>query len=548
MPWLHPACVCAEAKMNNDDYNPWQTMSLNTVPEAKFSTRKQLVKTNDISDIAGTKPAKRIRAINKPNFHDTSDIRGSRPAQLIPRQVNKPNFVNNTSDIDGAQAIKPRKSNRVVDPLNPTYDLPSFKAKPPTPMKFYGDRQMDISDIAGTKPRRPKRASGRDMNDTRDIEGSTSDYKASKLNRRDPPRDFNDVSDIMSTGFKTTRTTNGLKPKYVVNGMVIEDDPGMGPRKLIRERKRGPAGFHDVSDIEGANSGYKSQKFANRRQIRNPVAIDDIPGAGADTVRNALRTKRVTNPNNPDYTSLCGSNLGTVTKPSTPDPRNSTFFASLDADGDGQVTYEELLQAADHNHDGNLTVAELHKFAKGKISDKELQRLVRAVDSNNDGVISTNEGSGVGNALLSGSRRSSRAPTARSIGSSNQHARGRSRGSTAASAASAGGADEIDRLRAELEQLRHEASVLKATVPQQSRVPTSRSTRQPAAARSRVPTSSSSTAAAARASATRTATASTIGSRRSVATAASRSGGESARARRERIATAREIEAVRNLP
>eukprot|EP00750_Incisomonas_marina_P021436 INCI44.1.p1 GENE.INCI44.1~~INCI44.1.p1 ORF type:complete len:528 (-),score=88.21 INCI44.1:166-1749(-) len=527
--------------MNNDDYNPWQTMSLNTVPEARFSTRKQLVKTNDISDIAGSKPARRIRAINKPNFHDTSDIRGSRPAQLIPKQVNKPNFVNNTADIDGAQAIKPRKSNRVVDPLNPTYNLPSFKAKPPTPMKFYGDRQMDISDIAGTKPRRPKRASGRDINDTRDIEGSTSDYKTSKLNRRDPPRDFNDVSDIMSTGFKTTRTTNGLKPKYVVNGMVIEDDPGMGPRKLIRERQRGPASFHDVSDIEGANSAYKSQKFANRRQIRNPVAIDDIPGAGADTVRNALRTKRVTNPNNPNYTSLCGSNLGTVTKPSTPDPRNSTFFASLDADGDGQVTYAELLQAADQNHDGSLSVAELHKFAKGKISDKELQRLVRAIDSNNDGVISSNEGSGVGNALLSGSRRSSRAPTARSISSSNQYARGRSRGSTAASAASAGGTDEIDRLRAELEQLRQEASVLKATVPQQSRVPTSRST---PAARSRVPTSSS-TAAAARASATRTA--STIGSRRSVVTAASRSG-ESARARRERIATAREIEAVRNLP
>ena len=450
---LRQVTTAKRRTMDNGDYNPWQTMSLNTVPERKFSTRKQLVNTNDISDIAGARPARRIRAIQKPDLHNTSDIRGSRPAQLIPQHTNRPNHTNNTADIAGAQAVKQRKSTRVVDPLNPTYSLPKYEAKPPTPMKFYGDRQMDISDITGSKPKGPRRPRARDLQmDTRDIEGSTSDYKASKLKRRDAPRDFNDVSDIMSTGFKTTRTTNGLQPTYVVNGMVVQDDPGMKPKKLIRER-RDNRDFHNPSDIEGANSAYKLSKYANRRQIRNPVAIDDIPGAGADTVRNALRTKRVTNPNNPNYTSLCGSQLGTVTKPSTPDPRNSTFFASLDADGDGQVTYQELLDAADKDHDGQLTVAELHKFAKGKISDRALERLVRNADVNNDGVISAAEGGGVGSSLVrsaSGSARGSRVPTGRSYRSSNQEV-------------AAGGADEVDRLRAELEQLRREAKVLRGT-------------------------------------------------------------------------------------
>ena len=526
--------------MNNDDYNPWQTMSLNTVPEKKFAARKQLHRTNDISDIAGARPARKIREISKPNFHDTSDIRGTKPATLIRKQVNKPDFANTTADIEGAQAVRQRKSNRVVDPLNPSYALPSFKVKPPTPLKFYGDRSMDISDIAGSKPRGPKKPSGRDKNDISDIPGAQPGSGLKKLSRRDPPRDFNDVSDIMSTGFKTTRTTNSLKPTYVVNGMVLQDDPGMAPRRLIRSRK-GQKDFHDPSDIEGANSAYKSQKFANRRQIRNPIAIDDIPGAEADSVRYQLRTKRVTDPNNPSYTSLCGSRLGTVTKPHTPDPRNSTFFASLDADGDGQVTYEELLEAADQNHDGSLTVAELHKFAKGKITDKQLNSLIRTVDADQDGVISRNEGSGAGSALLagSGSRSGSRVPTA----SSNQNARGRSRDGLA----SAGGADEIDRLRKELEDLRREAKVLR-----QSPVPPRAPSSSGASVRSR--TSTAARAAATRSAATRSAasrTASNVSSRRG--TPASRSsilsrGRESVQARRERVATAKEIEAVRNLP
>ena len=515
-----------------EDYNPWQTMSLRTVPEKKYTVRKQLNTTNDISDIAGAKPAQRIRAVQKPDFHNPSDIRGTRPATLIPKRVNRPILANTTIDIEGAQAVKKRPSNRVVDPLNPTYQLPSFRAKPPTPAKFTGDR-MDVSDIVGTKPRAPKKASGRDMNDIHDIEGSSTDFRSSKFVRRDAPRDFNDVSDIMSTGFKTKRTTNGLKPSYVVNGMSItDDDPGMAPRQLIRERARGPSNLHDPSDIPGASAGYKTRKmFANRRQYRNPVAIDDIPGAAADTVVNQLRTKRVTNPNNPNYTALCGSTLGTVTKPSTPDPRKSTFFSTLDADGDGEVTYQELLQAADVNNDGSLTVAELHKFAKGKISDRQLNQLMRQADRNNDGVISRKEGGHLGRDLLA---------TAHS--SNQEHTQSRARTSNASRGADA---DEIDRLRAELEMLRKEAKVL-------SNVPSGR--------RSRVATGSSSQAqprsggfphspvAPPRSSGRSVATACSAASRGRSSSVTASGRKESVRARRERIATAREIEAVRNLP
>lgn len=474
-------------------------MSLNTVPERRVTQRKQLNQTNNISDIAGARPKKLIRDVRKPNFHETSDIHGTRPKRLIPQKVNRPQFTNSTADIEGAQALRKRASNRVVDPLNPVYQLPAYKAKPVTPPKFYGDRSLDISDISGTKPRNPKKASGRDINNIDDIVGASTSYNASKLKRRDPPKDPNDVSDIMSTGFKTTRTTNGLNPTYVVNGMRIEDDPGMKPKQLIRQR-RDNVDFHSTSDIEGANSHYKFRKLANRRTFRNPVAIDDIPGAGADSVRNQLRTKRVTDPNNPQYTSLCGAALGTVTKPNTPDPRKSSFFASLDADGDGKVTYQELLEAADHNKDGNLTVAELHKFAKGKISNKELTKLLRSADKNNDGVISAQEGTNVGTSL------------ANDI-ASNQN-----------------DADEIDKLRQELDTLRREEKLLASaplrkptpsSVKNSSRTSTARRRATPYSAKPTPPRTSGSTA-----------------SRR----------GETMRARRERVATAQEIDAVRNLP
>jgi hypothetical protein len=485
-------------------------MSLRTVPRAVNNVR-QIKSTNDISDIPGSKPTIRIRKVEKPDFHNTSDIFGTKPTQLIQKEVNRPIFANSTADIEGAQAVHKRPSDRVVDPLNPTYQLPTYKAKPATPLKFMGDRIMDISDITGTKPKRPMKPSGRNFNDISDIEGCQTGSSSSKPTRRDPPRDFNDVSDIMSTGFQTKRITNGLQPKYVVNGMVIENEPGMMPKKLIRER-RGRSDFHDPHDIQGANSRYKSQKFSNRRQIRNPVDIRDIPGAGADTVRNALRTKRVTNPNNPNYQSLCGSVLGTVTKPNTPDPHKSSFFATLDADGDGQVTFDELLNAADKNKDGKLTVAELHKFAKGKISDKKLTLLMRSVDADGNGVVSLSEGRNFNNSIAS-----SAAPPASA--QSNQQA------------------DEVDRLRAELEMLRKEARTLKTTVPQSQNQHTRSVPGTGGSSRGRVRTSTSAAAAK-----------SVLARSRGSTSGSKPNRGESLRQRRERIATAKEIEDVRNLP
>jgi hypothetical protein len=531
-----------------EDYNPWQTMSLNTIPQVGITYRKQLNVTNDVGDIEGARPAKLIRDVQKPDYHNPDDIRGTKPKELIPKSTNRPVFANNTADIAGAQAVHAKPSTRVVDPLNPVYQLPSYEVRPATPPKFYGDRNNDISDIAGTKPKGPKKASGRNFNDTSDIEGSSTQH-AAKFTRKDAPRDFNDVSDIMSTGFKTTRTTNGLQPTYVVNGMVVTDDPSMRPKKLTRERQEGD--FHDPRDIEGANSGYKSEKFhANRRQVRNPVDIGDIPGAGADTVVKVLKTKRVTDPNNPNYPSLCGSKLGTVDKPMTPDPRNSSFFSTLDKDGDGQVSYAELLDAADANHDGRLTVSELHRYAKGKITDKALAKLLRSMDTNDDGQITRDEAGKLASTLVVRQRGSSSSVGggASGGGGGGGGARVRTRGGTGNQEQ----VDEVDRLRAELESLRREAQMLKATVPQQQQ---QQQRQAPASAPGRAHSSS---AAAARAvlerASTRGGTGSSLAPTR-VATGASlastRAGTgaqESLAAKRQRAATAREIEAVRNLP
>jgi len=167
--------------------------------------------------------------------------------------------------------------------------------------------------------------------------------------------------------------TNPLNPSHRINGMIIRnEDPGTRPR-ATRKARNGP-NLYGTQDIEGADTHFLAKKYI-RSSRTDPNDISDIKGTKADSWRHGITTKRVSNPNEPAYQSLCGMKLGSVLRPNTPNAQHSMFFKSLDLDGDGVVTYDELLQVADKNNDGQLTVAELHKFAKGKISDKELSKL-----------------------------------------------------------------------------------------------------------------------------------------------------------------------------
>jgi len=362
----------------DDSYDPWQTMSLRNYEDKPPVYRKQLIKTNDISDIIGAKPSSKIRKINKQDYHHTHDIKGTSPSRLIPKDVNKVIYTNKTDDIEGAQpASNAFITNRAVDPMNPTYKLPSYRQTEPAHIKFLGDRKSNISDISGTSStRRIKASNGRQTNSLAGIDGAASNWKQKQFVRKDKPRSFGQIQDILGTKRKIVHNTNPLNPEHRINGMIIRtDDAGTRPREL-RKGRNGP-NLYSTEDIEGANTSFLAKKYI-RSHRRDPNDISDIKGSAADSCHHGIRTNRVSNPNDPSYQSLCGTQLGSVQRPFTPDAQHSMFFKSLDLDGDGVVTYDELLQVADKNKDGNLTVEELHKFAKGKISDKALNRLTQA--------------------------------------------------------------------------------------------------------------------------------------------------------------------------
>jgi hypothetical protein len=72
-----------------------------------------------------------------------------------------------------------------------------------------------------------------------------------------------------------------------------------------------------------------------------------------------IRTKRVTDPQNPNYKGLDGSHLGTFDRPLTPDASFNTFFKNMDLDGDGKISAQEFIAALDTDGDGQVSIEEM---------------------------------------------------------------------------------------------------------------------------------------------------------------------------------------------
>lgn len=92
---------------------------------------------------------------SKPDSYSVDDISGTK-ARWIHRSLrNKPDRTLNHDDIEGSKP-KPKdfRTSRQVDPLEPKYNLPSFKAPPAETPKFIRDT-LNIDDISGTKPLKP---------------------------------------------------------------------------------------------------------------------------------------------------------------------------------------------------------------------------------------------------------------------------------------------------------------------------------------------------------------------------------------------------------
>ena len=143
-----------------------------------YTTTRATNRTDDIEGAAAaTTEAYKIRKRfqNKPNLFPVDDIAGSQCQRLIPVSVRKPNDRNiSNRDIEFSVADSHKKrfaTNRVVNPLEPNYRLPTAKFsgkvrsnesvdageseactatyRPPTPPRFFRDT-LKVDDIEGT--------------------------------------------------------------------------------------------------------------------------------------------------------------------------------------------------------------------------------------------------------------------------------------------------------------------------------------------------------------------------------------------------------------
>ena len=241
--------------------------------------------------------------MNKPDFHNIKDIEGAAPAKLHGKFINKPNHFC-VKDIPYARS-NPRMfcTNRVIDPLAPQYKLPSFEAPPPYVPKFIRDH-MDCSDVEGAKPAKRHHSKVRDTFGVADIDGA----QPKAMPKRRNPSKRNEKLDPPAKS--RSPVTNPLNPAYRINGVDIEDGAATRPRKMP-SAKNYPYYPLLTTDIPGAHSSTsfvkaKTMVSKETERLRNPTNTRDIDGASSDSLQRGLRTKRATDPLQPDYVYLDG--------------------------------------------------------------------------------------------------------------------------------------------------------------------------------------------------------------------------------------------------
>lgn len=299
--------------------------------------------TNDVTDIRGTKPLlKNHMYVNKPHFYDAHDIKGSTSMVLHPKNRRAGSDERfQQLPIEGTKS-RPSgfRTERVVNPLEPTYKLPSFVKAPMLEPKFLRD-SYNVSDIEGTSIKVRDVQHPRDGLKLNDIAGAHAGWMPRHRRglRENPPRDILNVRDITNVDFKSSRVTNVLNPVYTVHGMTFSDDPLSRP--LLYHSKRVKPSFSlKTDDINGASCADPAATvvagiiMAHRRNFRDINNTSDIKGAKADTLVHNIRSKRHVDPNAPQYSALDGSRVDT----SAISVGRSIVFADL-------VQKHELLEA-----------------------------------------------------------------------------------------------------------------------------------------------------------------------------------------------------------
>jgi hypothetical protein len=306
--------------------------------ESASNREHRLVKKSsplDTSDIEGASPAK-PKAATRPTFLlKNDDIEKSKPIPLIPTVVNRGNNLTSTNeDIEKSYPFKRHKftTKRVLNPLNPDYQLPTVEIKPVTPPKLIRETNAihDIIHDPDYPPSRKIRIKQRDYMNNSDIVREEKTVKLGKLSNRDHPDklEVKDINNYMT--FKSKRVTNPLSPRYLYdippvlrnqdsdtcssskngneqNTWQIGEMQGNHPQKLSLMRRDRPLfslRTEDIINMKRPGMHYVPNSFPKeRRQFHKINEIDDIehvhPSGKFTTF--AKQSNRKTNPLDPTY-------------------------------------------------------------------------------------------------------------------------------------------------------------------------------------------------------------------------------------------------------
>ncbi len=156
----------------------YTTMSIASLGPSTLSNNKNQPKNSFISNPSETFGNSTVFQTNSRHcLNDVSDIDGAQPKGYRERNyVSKGLYI---ADIEGTKAKIHDKflwTKRQVDPLNPSYPLPSVELAPPDSPKFLRDN-ISVDDIPGARTKQRSIIPGRDPLFVDDIEGSRSGWK-----------------------------------------------------------------------------------------------------------------------------------------------------------------------------------------------------------------------------------------------------------------------------------------------------------------------------------------------------------------------------------
>lgn len=300
-------------------------------------------------DIPGCRPSRTLPRNDMRTFaHGCVDPQhpGCRAETKYPPVYRRPRDLSlTTSDLPHAHPEDPDKlvpGSRVVDPLQPLYQMLSSSANPESPSRHSSRRHAtDISDIDGTRPRKlyPARSHRRDPCDVSDIcppsGGCGLGGSESRREQEGPPRPRSRGGRVTDPLDPAYRWDAPVGPTSLVAGWeehlsagwtaapglqnITQRQLGLcygsversKPRRLHRGNGE-PQRSLVSGDIDGARpqrwlgaqpfSLYDSHELRPSTSFHDP---SDIPGARACTLRRGLKsTGRSTNPLDPVYAEL----------------------------------------------------------------------------------------------------------------------------------------------------------------------------------------------------------------------------------------------------